>query len=92
MARAKAKVSGASKVLEVAEKFAAKTSGRRFRRPDVIDIPIEQHDKILGTLRVEPNRIMWGNEETKKWRRVPLDRFIDWINDHALSGSELVEK
>jgi hypothetical protein len=92
----KAKAHGSTRVFEVAEDFDARTSGRRIRRPEFVEIAIEgRDDKILGRLRVEPNRIMWGDKETKKWRRVPLERFIEWINDPKKvmsSGSELVEK
>jgi hypothetical protein len=35
---------------------------------------------------------MWGDKETKKWRRVSLDTFTDWINSEEKSGSELVEQ
>ena len=71
-------------------KVAAK---RRIRRPEFVDVPIEgQGERLVGWLRVEGHRIMWGDKETKKWRRVPLDRFIAWINDPKASNSELVEK
>jgi hypothetical protein len=65
----------------------------RIRRPEFVDIPIEgQGERLVGWLRVEAHRIMWGDKETKKWRRVTLDRFIQWISDPKVSHSELVEK
>jgi hypothetical protein len=64
-----------------------------IRRPEFVEIPIEgKGEKLVGRLRVEGHRIMWGDKETKKWRRVPLDRFIQWINDPKASSSDLVDK
>jgi hypothetical protein len=58
-----------------------------------VDIPIEgPRERLVGWLRVEGHQVMWGDKETKKWRRVPLDSFIEWINDPKASGSELVKK
>ena len=72
-------------------KAAKRASG--IRRPEFVEIPIEGKDeKLVGRLRVEGHRIMWGDKETKKWRRVPLDSFIQWINDPKASNSDLVEK
>jgi hypothetical protein len=71
----------------------APTTKRRIRRPEYVDIPIEgRGEQLVGWLRVEAHRIMWGDKATKKWRRVPLDRFIAWINDPKQSHSELIEK
>src|ERR1019366_1286294 len=39
-------------------------------------------------LRIEPNRIMWGDYDTKKWRRLSLGKFRLLIEKHG----EMVEK
>lgn len=62
----------------------------RFR-PGPTDFQIESDDnRLIGTLRVEPNRILWGDAETKKWRAVTLEQFQAWINDEHTS--KLVER
>jgi hypothetical protein len=43
---------------------------------------------LLGTLRIEPNRIRWGDYDTKKWRRLSLGKFRLLIEKHG----EMVEK
>jgi hypothetical protein len=83
---------GAS-VSSMSTKAAKRGPVKGIRKPEFVEIPIEGKDeKLVGRLRVEGHRIMWGDKETKKWRRVPLDRFIAWINDPALSKSDLVDK
>jgi len=75
------------------KKAKPSTKKRRIRRPEFVEIPIEgRGEQLVGWLRVEAHRIMWGAKETKKWRRVSLDSFIQWINDPKASHSELVEK
>ena len=72
-------------------KAAKRANG--IRRPEFVEIPIEgKNEKLVGRLRVEGHRIMWGDKKTKTWRSVPLDSFIQWINDPKASKSDLVEK
>ncbi len=74
-------------------KKAKRTAKRQIRRPEFVEIPIEgKGAELVGWLRVEAHRIMWGERATKKWHRVPLDHFIQWIKDAKASGSELVVK
>ena len=71
----------------------AKKRASAIRRPEFVEIPIEGKDeKLVGRLRVEGHRIMWGDKETKKWHRVPLDSFIAWISDPKASRSDVVDK
>jgi len=72
---------------------ATKKRAHGIQRPEFVEIPIEgKGEKLVGRLRVEGHRIMWGNKETKKWSRVSLDAFIKWISDPKASGSDTVEK
>src|SRR5579859_6394195 len=52
----------------VTKQAARVEAKRRIRRPEYVDIPIEgPSEQLVGWLRVEGHRIMWGNKETKKW-------------------------
>jgi hypothetical protein len=58
-------------------------------RPSQLEYPIEDDSgQLLGTLRIEPNRIRWGDYDTKKWRRLSLGKFRLLIEKHG----EMVEK
>ena len=84
---------GASVLTMTTKQPKATKRAHGIRRPEFVEIPIEGKDeKLVGRLRVEGHRIMWGDKETKKWRRVSLDSFIKWISDPKASNSDTVEK
>jgi hypothetical protein len=92
MSSKKMKAGRATKDVARVARVARVEATRRTRRREFVDIPIEgPGERLVGWLRVEAHRIMWGDKETKKWRRVPLDNFIEWINNPKASRSELVE-
>jgi len=62
-----------------------------LRRPELIDTEIEdENGKLIGTVRVKPTSILWAPNDAKKWRRVSLAKFIEWIEDK--NNGELVDK
>jgi hypothetical protein len=73
--------------------FGSRLTGakRDLRRPELIDTEIEdENGKLIGTVRVKPTSILWAPNDAKKWRRVSLAKFIEWIEDE--DNGELVDK
>ena len=60
-----------------------------LRRPDLIEAQIEdENGKLIGTVRVKPTAIMWAPSDAKKWRRVGLAKFIEWIDAEGELGEK----
>ncbi len=57
-------------------------SKNAFRVPKYVDHVIEDPARgvIVGTLRVKPGGVAWASRDEKKWRRVPLGKFIEFMN------------
>lgn len=53
-----------------------------FRRPKFVDHIIEDADGIVvGTIRVKPSGVGWAPADGKKWRNVPLEKFIAFMEE-----------
>jgi predicted hotdog family 3-hydroxylacyl-ACP dehydratase len=60
-----------------------------FRRPKFVDHIIEDDDgNIVCTIRVKPSGISWTPADGKKWRRVSLGKFAEFMQENG----ELTEK
>jgi hypothetical protein len=42
---------------------------------------------VIGHLRVKPSSIMWKPTGARKYHRVSLQKFIDWITDEETGAS-----
>jgi hypothetical protein len=52
-----------------------------FRIPKYVDHVIQDDDGlVVGTLRIKPSGIAWAPADAKKWRSVPLVKFIELID------------
>ena len=60
-----------------------------LRRPELVDTQIEdENGKLVGTVRVKPTCILWARTEAKKWRRISLAKFIEWIETEGELGDK----
>jgi hypothetical protein len=61
----------------------------KFRGPDYEEHSFEDQDgNLIGKIRVKPSGILWKKADGKKYYRVTLDKFIEWI----LEKGETVEQ
>jgi hypothetical protein len=60
-------------------------SRNSFRVPKFVDHVIEdpERGRIVGTLRIKPSGVAWASRDEKKWRRVSLAKFIDFMNQNG---------
>ncbi len=64
-------------------------SKNSFRRPEVVQVEIEdEKGKLVGTVRVKPTSIMWATTDAKKWRRVTLAKFIEFMESAGEKGEK----
>ncbi len=55
-----------------------------FSKPTHITEQINDSDgKIIGTIRLKPNGILWKPKGQRKYRAVKLETFIEWITNNA---------
>jgi hypothetical protein len=60
-----------------------------LRRPELVEAQIEdENGKLVGTVRVKPTAIMWARTDAKKWRRVNLAKFIEWMEVEGELGEK----
>lgn len=53
-----------------------------FRTPKFVDDIIEDEEgHIVGTIRVKPSGIGWAPADGKKWRTVPLEKLIAFMEN-----------
>jgi len=58
-----------------------------LRRPELVEAQIEdEKGKLVGTIRVKPTAVLWAKTDAKKWRRVQLAAFIEWIEANGELG------
>jgi hypothetical protein len=58
-----------------------------FRVPEVLEAEIvNEKGAIIGTIRVKPTSILWRTKGQHSFLSVPLDRFIQWIEDPQTSA------
>ena len=56
-------------------------SKNSFRTPKFVDHVIEDDDGlVVGTVRIKPSGIGWAPADGKKWRTVPLEKFIAFMD------------
>jgi len=56
----------------------------QFARPEYIDHAIvNEHDRVVGTLRVKPVSISWKPAGQHNYYSVPLSDFTAWITNPA---------
>ena len=59
-------------------------SKNSFRIPKFVDHVIESEDGlVVGTLRIKPSGVAWSPADGKKWRSVPLDKFMIFMDEHG---------
>jgi hypothetical protein len=57
----------------------ARVTTNSFRTPKFVDHIIEDDDRrVVGTIRVKPSGVAWAPADGKKWRRVTLEKFIQF--------------
>jgi hypothetical protein len=55
-----------------------------FRIPKYVDHIIQDEDGlVVGTVRVKPSGISWAPADGKKWRTVPLHRFVEFMEERG---------
>ena len=59
-------------------------STNTFRTPKFVDHIIQDEEGlVVGTIRVKPSGIGWAPADGKKWRTVPLEKFILFMGDRG---------
>ena len=54
----------------------------RFKSPEFAQYTILREDgSVVGTIRLKPSSILWKASSGKRFYRVKLEKFIDWITD-----------
>ncbi|MEK6791320.1 MAG: hypothetical protein AABY45_06420 [Deltaproteobacteria bacterium] len=43
---------------------------------------VNEHGKIIGTIRIKPSGILWREGGTSGYHNAPLDDFIAWIKKY----------
>jgi hypothetical protein len=54
----------------------------RFKSPAFAQYTILDEDgAVVGTIRLKPSSVLWKGSSGKKFYRVRLQKFIDWVTD-----------
>ena len=58
---------------------------------EVVSIVVDEDNKVVGTIRIKPNAILWKPRAGKKdFYAVPLQKFADWIDGIDVSPGDIV--
>jgi hypothetical protein len=49
---------------------------------------VDQKGREIGVLRIKPSGVLWKRKGKDKFRRVPLDQFIEWIEDASTNAAK----
>lgn len=61
----------------------------QFKSPEFTQFTILDEDgATVGTIRLKPSSVLWKGSSERKFHRVSLQKFVDWMTDPATKATK----